>query len=96
MGDASFYPLIGFQEGQMRIALGKECHYQAWEETMRPQTAEDWIAAVTEIVRLYRGTSPNPHARRIGLGEALTRMQELGIGEGDAERWLAPKARMVR
>jgi hypothetical protein len=63
---------------------------------MRPQTAEDWIAAVTEIVRLYRGTSPNPQARMINLGEALAQMRELGIEEGDAERWLAPKAKMVR
>ncbi len=63
---------------------------------MRPQTAEDWVAAVTEIVRLYRGTTPNPRARRITLGEALSRMRELGIEEGDAERWLVPKARMAR
>jgi len=63
---------------------------------MRPQTAEDWVAAVTEIVRLYRGTSPNSHARRISLGEALARMRELGIDEGDAERWLMPKAKMAR
>jgi hypothetical protein len=63
---------------------------------MRPQSAEDWVAAVTEIVRLYRGTSPNPRARSISLGEALLRMRELGIEDGDAERWLAPKTKMAR
>jgi len=63
---------------------------------MRPQTAEDWLAAVTDIIRLYRGTSPNPRARKISLGEALSRMRELGIEEGDAARWLAPKPKMAR
>ena len=65
-------------------------------KAMRPQTAEDWIAAVTEIVRLYRGTSPNPRARRISLGEAVKRMRELGLEEGDATRWLTQKAKIAR
>lgn len=63
---------------------------------MKAQTAEDWVAAVTEIVRLYRGTTPNPHVRRISLGEALARMRELGLEDGDAERWLTPRAKMAR
>ncbi len=63
---------------------------------MKAQTAEDWVAAVTEIVRLYRGTSPNPHARMLSIGAALARMRELGLEEGDAERWLTPKAKMTR
>jgi hypothetical protein len=69
---------------------------QRMGKSMKAQTAEDWVAAVTEIVRLYRGTSPNPHARTISLGDALARMRELGLEEGDAERWLAPRARLAR
>lgn len=49
--------------------------------------AEEWIVAVNEIVRAYRGTSPNPTQRRIGLHDAVRRLAGFGLSEGDAMRW---------
>jgi hypothetical protein len=51
-------------------------------------SAEDWIAAVNEIVRLYRGTLGTSIGEMIGREEAVTRMRALGVADGDALRWL--------
>jgi hypothetical protein len=56
-------------------------------------TAEDWVVEVTEIVRLYRRTSPNPHAPAISFEDAVSRLRDLGLEDGDATRWLAPRRR---
>jgi hypothetical protein len=53
-------------------------------------TAEDWLVAVNEVVRQYRRTSPNPRAPEISLEDALLRMRQLGLEDGDATRWLKP------
>lgn len=50
--------------------------------------AEEWMVAVTEIIRAYRGTSPNPATRRLGLNDAVMRLGGLGLSRGDAMRWL--------
>lgn len=55
-------------------------------------SAEEWVAAVNEVVRLYRGTG-NGGAEAISREEAMKRMRELGVSEGDATRWLEPRLR---
>jgi hypothetical protein len=55
------------------------------------QGAEEWVVAVNEIIRAYRGTSPNPIKRQLGLHDAVARLQGLGLSEGDAIRWLEPR-----
>lgn len=55
------------------------------------ECAEDWVTAVNDIIRKYRGTSPTSRQRRIGLNEAVSRMRSLGLSEGDAIRWLEPR-----
>ena len=57
------------------------------------RTAEEWLAAVEDIIRRYRGHTPDPATPRLSREEALERMRDLGLAEGDAERWLAPKPR---
>jgi hypothetical protein len=59
-------------------------------------TAEDWVVAVTKIVRLYRRTSPNPHAPEISFEDAVSRLRALGLEDGDATRWLSPRRRAAR
>jgi hypothetical protein len=53
-------------------------------------SAEEWVAAVNEIVRRYRGGGAD---EAISREEAMSRMRALGISEGDAIRWLDVKAR---
>ncbi len=55
--------------------------------------AEDWIVAVNDVVRRYRGISPNSKHGKLGLREAVTRMRDLGLSQGDAIRWLEPRSR---
>ena len=56
---------------------------------MAPQpSAEEWLEAVNEIIRLYRGTEGTPIGAMIGREEAITRLHALGVADGDAFRWL--------
>ena len=60
---------------------------------VRHPSAEEWIEAIDEIVRAYRGTAGTPIGAMIGRDEAITRMRALGVAEGDALRWLEWKKR---
>jgi hypothetical protein len=61
------------------------------DRSVEVQGAEEWVAAVNEIIRTYRGTSPNPTRRQLGLQDAVARLQGLGLSEGEAIRWLEPR-----
>jgi hypothetical protein len=52
------------------------------------RSAEEWVAAVNEIVRLYRGSAGNSDTDTISREEAVARLRELGVSEGEAARWL--------
>jgi hypothetical protein len=52
------------------------------------RSAEEWVDAVNEIIRLYRGSSADAGAETISREEAVSRLRELGVSEGDAVRWL--------
>lgn len=56
-------------------------------------TAEDWVVEVNEVVRLYRRTSPDPRAPEISFEDALSRLRDLGLEDGDATRWLSRRRR---
>ena len=52
------------------------------------RSAEEWVAAVNEIVRLYRGSAGTSDIDTISREEAVARLRELGVSEGEAARWL--------
>jgi uncharacterized protein with GYD domain len=58
-------------KGTNRNATGTALPLSWMGKTLKAQTAEDWVAAITEIARLYHGTSLNPHARMISIGEGV-------------------------
>jgi hypothetical protein len=55
--------------------------------------AEEWLAAIEDVIRRYRGHSADPDTPALSHAEALERMRDLGLADGEAERWLAPKPR---
>jgi len=53
-------------------------------------TSEEWVAEVDTIIRRYR----SGYVERVGEGslsreEAIARLRRLGLGYGEAERWLS-------
>ena len=55
----------------------------------KPRSAEEWLCEVDAVVAAYRAGRGEPASRRsLTRDEAVAGLRRLGVGLGEAERWL--------
>lgn len=58
----------------------------------RKLSAEEWQAELRAIIKKYReAASAGPVSAKAARDEAIAACRSLGLSEGDAQRYLAPK-----